>query len=445
MDERLKKEIEEKTNKILEEVKLEKETVKKLVALFVSIIEGKYIMKTLPRGILFYGPPGTGKSLLMKTLKKVFPDLEIIMIRGPSIISMYYGKTEQKLREIFNEAMYKARERKLSLIFIDEIDSIAPRRDLVRGELEVRLVGQLLTLMQGLEKEEDKKEKGHVIVVASTNRINAIDPALRRPGRFDWEIEFPIPDEEKRREILEYFAEKQIKEEYRDKIDKNIKWDEIAKSTIGFTGADLLNLFYLTISKLLEGKIEKITQQVFEECIKEIKPSGLRELRIKKPEISESEKGKEIEEKVAEFIDGKKKFLLIKSKEIGIANEVAEYIAYRINEKSHKKDKKPIHFIITHGSLFKSRWFGETERELFMFFEKIKQTESVIYFKCIEAISITEEPHLTGVIGVMADALESLKQSKISFIASCQEGKEEKIDPYIREFFQEPYGIEISL
>ncbi|WP_456328280.1 AAA family ATPase, partial [Archaeoglobus sp.] len=158
-----------------------------------------------PKGVLLYGPPGTGKTLIAKAVANEI-GASFFTINGPEIMSKYYGESEQRLREIFEEA----KENAPSIIFIDEIDAIAPRRDEVTGEVERRVVAQLLALMDGLE------ERGQVIVIGATNRIDAIDPALRRPGRFDREIEIGVPDREGRFEILQIHTRNMpIEPEYR--------------------------------------------------------------------------------------------------------------------------------------------------------------------------------------------------------------------------------------
>ena len=140
-----------------------------------------------PKGVLLYGPPGTGKTLLAKAVANE-SNAHFISISGPEIMSKFYGESEARLREIFKEA----REKAPSIVFVDEIDSIAPKREEVTGEVERRVVSQMLSLMDGLEA------RGKVIVISATNRPNAIDPALRRPGRFDREIEIKVPDKKGR-------------------------------------------------------------------------------------------------------------------------------------------------------------------------------------------------------------------------------------------------------
>ena len=174
-----------------------------------------------PKGILLYGPPGTGKTLLAKAVANE-SNAHFISISGPEIMSKFYGESEARLREIFKEA----KEKSPSIIFIDEIDSIAPKREEVTGEVERRVVSQLLSLMDGLEA------RGKVIVIAATNRPNALDIALRRPGRFDREIEIRVPDKRGRLEILQIHTRNMP-------LDTNVDQDRVAAVTHGFVGADL--------------------------------------------------------------------------------------------------------------------------------------------------------------------------------------------------------------
>src|ERR687884_916061 len=173
-----------------------------------------------PKGVLLYGPPGTGKTLLAKAVANE-TNANFYSIGGPEIMSKFYGESEERLRNIFQEAQKNAP----SIIFIDELDSIAPKREEVTGEVERRVVAQLLSLMDGLAS------RGKVIVIAATNRPNAIDPALRRPGRFDREIEIKVPDKRGRLEILQIHTRNMP-------LDTDVDQDRIAAVTHGFVGAD---------------------------------------------------------------------------------------------------------------------------------------------------------------------------------------------------------------
>ena len=269
--------VKEKIKEIQQEVYIKDKILEKIVGLFLSLRDGRFPSKKPPRGLLFYGPPGTGKTLLMKILAKKLGLSEPIMIGGPEIISQYYGKSEARLREIFTRAKERAEEENLAIIFIDELDSLAPRRDLTKGELEPRLVGQLLSSMDGLEREVSK---GHVIVIGSTNRPEALDPALRRPGRFDLEIEFDPPSVDERKEILKKLLNNYASGRYDG---ENINLEEIAEQTIGFTGADLLQLLNESLLQAaLKGR-DSITQEDLWNAKNSVKPSALREFHIEKP------------------------------------------------------------------------------------------------------------------------------------------------------------------
>ncbi|HIQ03479.1 MAG TPA: AAA family ATPase, partial [Desulfurococcales archaeon] len=237
-----------------------------------------------PKGILLYGPPGCGKTLLAKAVANE-TDAYFIAINAPEIMSKFYGESEQRLREIFEEAKKHAP----SIIFIDEIDAIAPKRDEVVGEVERRVVAQLLALMDGLEA------RGDVIVIAATNRPQALDPALRRPGRFDREIEVPLPDRQGRLEILQIHTRNMP-------LAKDVDLAKLAEITHGYTGADLAALCreaamyalrrYIPKIDLSTDKIPpeileemEVTMQDFMNAYKEIIPSGLREVYIEVPEV----------------------------------------------------------------------------------------------------------------------------------------------------------------
>ena len=184
-----------------------------------------------PKGVLLYGPPGTGKTLLAKAVAGE-TNSHFTSLSGPEIMAKHYGESEEKLRDIFKQA----EENAPSIIFIDEIDSIAPKREEVSGELEKRIVSQLLTLMDGM------KGRGKVVVIAATNRPDSIDPALRRPGRFDREVEIGIPDDEGRLEILNIHTRGMP-------LDEKVELEKISKTTHGFVGADLSYALHCILCK----------------------------------------------------------------------------------------------------------------------------------------------------------------------------------------------------
>jgi transitional endoplasmic reticulum ATPase len=243
-----------------------------------------------PKGVLLYGPPGTGKTLLAKAVAGE-TNAHFISLSGPEIMGKHYGESEERIREIFTQA----EENAPSIIFIDEIDSIAPKRDEVSGELEKRIVSQLLTLMDGM------KSRGKVVVIAATNRPDSIDPALRRPGRFDREIEIGIPDDEGRFDILSIHTRGMP-------IDEKVDLKQISKTTHGFVGADLevlskeaamrslrrilpeIDLDEEKISSDILQKIQ-ITSNDFRDALKEVRPSALREVQVQIPNVSWNDVG----------------------------------------------------------------------------------------------------------------------------------------------------------
>lgn len=418
--------VREKVGEIQQKVYIKDEVLERIVALFLSLKEGIFPSKKPPRGILLYGPPGTGKTLLMKTLAEKLGLSEPIIIRGPEIISQYYGKSEQRLRQIFALAKERADEENLAIIFIDEIDSIAPRRDLSRGELEPRLVGQLLSLMDGLEK---KASKGHVVVIGSTNRPEALDPALRRPGRFDLEIEFDPPDANERREILKIILDNYASGRY-----ENVDFDEIAELTVGFTGADLLQLINeALLQAALEGR-DRISHGDLVKARVRVKPSALREFNLEKPkdrsrEIPNMGILEKIEEIATSFLTSPQFRPILLGPELwSYADKIASTIAYRVYE------KKGFPYIVARATRFRSRWFGETERLIRQFFEKIKRHQPcVVYIKGFDAIGDSREEHLRGAILEVAGYLDEYRDLDIGVLLICSIFQE--IDSVIKEYF----------
>ncbi len=257
-----------------------------------------------PKGVLLYGPPGTGKTLLAKAVAGE-TNANFTYLSGPEIIGKYYGESEERLREFFKQA----EENAPSIIFIDEIDSIAPKREEVSGDVEKRIVSQLLTLMDGM------KSRGKVVVIAATNRPDSLDPALRRPGRFDREIEIGIPDEEGRLAILNIHTRGMP-------IDEKVDLKAISKITHGFVGADLeflakeaamrslrrimpeIDLDQEKISQEILQKIQ-ITNEDFLDALKEVRPSALREVLIQTPNVTWDDVGglESLKEELREAIE----------------------------------------------------------------------------------------------------------------------------------------------
>ena len=365
-----------------------------------------------PKGILLYGPPGTGKTLLAKAVANE-SGAHFIAINGPEIVSKYVGESEKRLRDIFEEAKKNAP----AIIFIDEIDAIAPKRDEALGEVERRLVAQLLTLMDGL------KERGRVIVIAATNRPDAVDPALRRPGRFDREIEVPVPNEEGRYEILKVHTRKvplgkKITEDGKEKYvllteeEKEKLLRNLASITYGYVGADLAALVkeaamnairrVLPEIEMYSGKklpseiLEKlvVTEEDFKEALKLVPPSALREVLIEVPKVRWEDIGglDEAKQELKEIVEWPLKYRSI-YKKLGIEPPKG-ILLYGPPGTGKTLLAKAVateagaNFIAIKGPEVFSKWFGESEKLIREIFRKAKQVApTVIFFDEIDAIA----------------------------------------------------------
>jgi len=338
-----------------------------------------------PKGVLLYGPPGTGKTLLAKAVAGE-TNAHFISLSGPEIMGKYYGESEERIRDIFTQA----EENAPSIIFIDEIDSIAPKREEVSGEVEKRIVSQLLTLMDGM------KSRGKVVVIAATNRPDSIDPALRRPGRFDREIEIGIPDEEGRHEILSIHTRGMP-------LDEKVDLKQISKTTHGFVGADLevlskeaamrslrrilpeIDLDEEKISTEILQKI-KITSEDFRDALKEVRPSALREVQVQIPNVSWDDVGglEELKEELREAIEWP-----IKHKEAfeyvdvetpkGILLHGPPGTGKTLIAKALAKMTES-NFISIKGPELLSKWVGESEKGVREIFRKARQAAPCIIF-----------------------------------------------------------------
>ena len=338
-----------------------------------------------PKGVLLYGPPGTGKTLLAKAVAGE-TNAHFISLSGPEIMGKHYGESEERIREIFTQA----EENAPSIIFIDEIDSIAPKRDEVSGELEKRIVSQLLTLMDGM------KSRGKVVVIAATNRPDSIDPALRRPGRFDREIEIGIPDDEGRFDILSIHTRGMP-------IDEKVDLKQISKTTHGFVGADLEVLAKEAAMKSLrrilpeidydEEKISseilekiQITSDDFREALKEVSPSALREVQVQVPNVSWEDVGglDELKEELKEAVEWPIKYkdaydyvnveapkgILLHGPPGTGKTMIAKALA-KMTESN---------FISIKGPELLSKWVGESEKGVREIFRKARQAAPCIIF-----------------------------------------------------------------
>lgn len=338
-----------------------------------------------PKGVLLYGPPGTGKTLLAKAVAGE-TNAHFTTISGPEIISKYYGESEERLREIFKQA----EENTPSIIFIDEIDSIAPKRDEVSGEVEKRVVSQLLSLMDGM------KSRGKVVIIAATNRPDSIDPALRRPGRFDREIEIGIPDEEGRHEILNIHTRGMP-------LDDKVDLQQISKITHGFVGADLeilakesamrslrrilpeIDLEQDKISTEILQKI-KITREDFRDALKEVRPSALREVLVQVPNITWDDIGglDSLKEELREAIEWPLKYKeafdhLDVTSPKGILLHGPPGTGKTLIAKAVAKMTES-NFISIKGPELLSKWVGESEKGVREIFRKARQAAPCIIF-----------------------------------------------------------------
>ncbi len=351
-----------------------------------------------PKGVLLYGPPGTGKTLLAKAVANE-SNAHFISISGPEIMSKFYGESEARLREIFKEA----REKAPSIIFVDEIDSIAPKREEVTGEVERRVVSQMLSLMDGLEA------RGKVIVISATNRPNAIDPALRRPGRFDREIEIKVPDKKGRQEILQIHTRNMPLADEEQELP--VKIEKIAAVSHGYVGADLEYLCKEAAMKCLRRLLpelnleeEKIPPETldklvvnsddFKKALVEVTPSGMREVFIENPDVSWEEIGGlgEVKKELMEAVEWPMKYPGLYDKlghkmPRGILLHGPSGTGKTLMAKAVATESEA-NFVSVRGPELLSKWVGESERGIREIFKRARQSAPcVIFFDEIDSIA----------------------------------------------------------
>ena len=338
-----------------------------------------------PKGVLLHGPPGTGKTMIAKAVAGE-TNAHFISISGPEIMGSHYGESEERLRKIFADAEAESP----CIIFIDEIDSIAPKRDDVSGEVEKRIVSQLLSLMDGI------KSRGKVVVIAATNRPDSIDPALRRPGRFDREIEIGVPDENGRLEILSIHTRGMP-------VDGDVDFKHLSRTTHGFVGADLQMLAKEAAMRSLRRILPeinldddeipaeilrdiRITGMDFDAALKEISPSALREVQAHIPDVSWDDVGglnqlkDELREAVEWPIRHKEAFEYVGAKAphgILLYGQPGTGKTLIVKALAHMTE---FNFISIKGPELLSKWVGESEKGVREIFRKARQAAPCIVF-----------------------------------------------------------------
>jgi transitional endoplasmic reticulum ATPase len=348
-----------------------------------------------PKGVLLHGPPGTGKTLLARAVASE-TNANFLSIGGPEIMSKYYGESEERLRDVFKQAQENAP----SIIFIDEIDSIAPKREEVTGEVEKRVTSQLLSLMDGLQS------RGKVVVIGATNRPNAIDPALRRPGRFDREIEIGVPDRDGRLEVLEIHTRGMP-------LAEDVDLKKLADVTHGFVGADLESLAKEAAIRALRRILPEINLEAqsipgdilnkiivkmadFQDALKEIEPSAMREVLVEIPDVTWEQVGglQDVKEELREAVEWPLKYpdlfaqlnatppkgLLL----YGPPGTGKTLLAKAVAHESESN------FISVKGPELLNKFVGESEKAVREVFRKARQASPcIIFFDEIDSVAPT--------------------------------------------------------
>ncbi len=347
-----------------------------------------------PRGVILHGPPGTGKTLLAKAVANE-TEAHFVLLNGPECMSKFYGESEKRIRDIFEDAEKNAP----SIVFIDEIDAIAPKREEVQGEVERRVVSQLLTMMDGL------KSRGRVVVIGATNRLNSIDPALRRPGRFDREVSISVPDKNGRLNILKIHTRTMP-------LDKDVDLNSLSGKTHGFVGADLsaltkeaaMNVLRKVLPELKLDDDEPIPQEVldkiviksedFEDSLKVVRPSAMREVLVETPNVSWSNIGglEQVKQSLKEAVEWPIKYpQSFKNLGIRAPKGILLYgppgTGKTLLAKAVAKETEA-NFIQVKGPSLLSMWVGESEKGIRKVFERARQVAPcIVFFDEIDAIA----------------------------------------------------------
>lgn len=375
-----------------------------------------------PKGVLLHGPPGTGKTLLAKAVANE-SDAHFTSINGPEIMSKYYGQSEQQLREVFEDAQ----DNSPAIIFIDELDSLGVKREEASGEVERRVVAQLLALMDGLEPREN------VVVIAATNRIDAIDEALRRPGRFDRELEVGVPDTEARKEIFMIHTRGMP-------LDEDLDLDEFVNLSHGFTGSDIEALCRESAMNALRRVLPEIdiqeesisqdtlddlivTRDDMHEAFKGIDPSALREILADVPNVSWDEVGglEEVKETMKEIVE-----LPLRNPDafrrvgIDVPRGILLYGPPGTGKTMMAKavaNESEANFLTAKGSDLLSKWYGESEQRIARIFDKARQVApAVIFLDELDALAPQRgagagEPHATErIVNQLLSEMDGLEE-----------------------------------
>lgn len=393
-----------------------------------------------PTGILLFGPPGTGKTLLARVVAHE-SEAFFTSINGPEIMGKAYGESEERLRQVFEEAEKNVP----AIIFIDELDSIAPKRTEVTGEVERRIVAQLLTLMDGL------KARRKIIVIGATNRIDAIDPALRRTGRFDREIEVRIPDPEGRLEILQIHTRGMP-------LGADVELEHIAHVTHGFTGSDIaalakeaalvrlrkimptLSLDNQTIPQEVLEKLQ-VDRSDFEQGLKEVQPSALREIVVEIPNVSWQDVGglTQVKQLLHDMVE-----LPLKHPEsftrLGIRPPKG-VLLYGPPGTGKTMIAKAVateagaNFLTAKGSTLLSKWYGESEKKIAEFFQRARQVApAILFFDELDSLAPVRggalgDPHVTErVVNQLLAEMDGMEELR-GVVVMGATNRPDRIDP----------------